>query len=392
MDRVVTYIITLYVTIVVVSSLLFPPMNIISIDNWLLPFVLLAITFFYFKNRTFRISLLLVVLIMGSCIISNYINNGLAFDEVLWSVRWLKLFIIGWASYYLITKNRKYTESLILMVFIGLTFINALQLIGVDAIVELYASKAEISDLLTRSLIDGRLSGTFINPNNNGFVFALFGVYFLVSGERAKYILLSISGILIVLSQSRTAFLAFLVVLVLVGLWLLSKHSRRRALYFLGGMCLFLMVAIQLNLKNLNSIFDGSAFRSNSITTRFEVIQKTIEVNEQNIWLGHGKINNIPDFLGYSIDNEYAYLYLEYGAIGIFFFLLLIGFLGILSMVQNKGHPVSIGLLLIMLVCGLTNLSFTNMEVGPVFALLFACALRLPGAENTNAIQNQSKA
>ena len=255
-----------------------------------------------------------------------------------------------------------------------------------------FASKAEISDLLTRSLIDGRLSGTFINPNNNGFVFALFGVYFLVSGERAKYILLSISGVLIVLSQSRTAFLAFLVVLVLVGLWLLSKHSRRRALYFLGGMCLFLMVAIQLNLKNLNSIFDGSAFRSNSITTRFEVIQKTIEVNEQNIWLGHGKINNIPDFLGYSIDNEYAYLYLEYGAIGIFFFLLLIGFLGILSMVQNKGHPVSIGLLLIMLVCGLTNLSFTNMEVGPVFALLFACALRLPGAENTNAIQNQSKA
>lgn len=392
MDRVVSYIITLYVVIVAVSSLLFPPMNIISIDNWLLPFALLAIIYYYFNNRTFGISLLLVGLIMGSCIISNYINNGLTFDEVLWSVRWLKLIIIGWTSYYLFTKNRKFTESLILIVFIGVTFINALQLIGVDAIVELYAPKADISDLITRSLIDGRLSGTFMNPNNNGFVFALFGVCFLVSEVRAKYILLSMSGILILLSQSRTVFLAFLFVVVLVILYVIYKRNRARLLYFLGGLCVFLMIAIQLNLKNLNSIFDGSAFRSNSITTRFEVIQKTIEINKQNIWLGHGKINDIPEFIGYSIDNEYAYLYLEYGVIGLSFYLLLIVFLFILSMVKNKGHPVSIGLLLIMLICGLTNLSFTNMEVGPAFAMLFAWTLLLPASENTKTIKDQSKA
>lgn len=392
MNRIVSYIITLYVVIVAVSSLLLPPMNIISIDNWLLPFALLAIIYYYFKTRAFRINFLLIVLIIGSGIISNYINEGLTFNEILWSVRWLKLIIIGWASYYLYTNNRQFAESLILTVFIGVTFINALQLMGVHAIVDLYAPKAEISDLINRSLIDGRLSGTFMNPNNNGFVFALFGIYFLVFAVRAKYILVSISGVLIILSQSRSAFLAFLLTVLVVSIFVLYRDNRRRLLYFIGGLCVFFMIAIQLNLKNLNSIFDGSAFRSNSITTRIEVIQKTIEVNEQHMYLGHGKINDIPQFLGYSIDNEYAYLYLEYGVLGLFFFLLLLVFLIILSMAQNKGHPASIGLILVMVFCGLTNLSFTNVEVGPVFAILFAGAFLLPVSVKNNPVQNQSKA
>ena len=392
MNRVAKYTITSYLVLVAFSSLLFPPMNIISVDNWLLPFALLAITYSYFKNRIFWLNFFLVVLIIASSLISNYINNGLAFDEVLWSVRWLKLITIGWASYYLFTKNWKLTEGLILSVFIGITLINALQLMGVATIVEFYAPKAEISDLINRSLIDGRLSGTFMNPNNNGFVFALFGIYFLVSAVRAKYILVSISGVLIILSQSRTAFLAFLFAVLVVSIFVLYRDNRRRLLYFIGGLCVFLMIAIQLNLKNLNSIFDGSAFRSNSITTRIEVIQKTIEVNEQYMYLGHGKINDIPKFLGYSIDNEYAYLYLEYGVLGLFFFLLLLVFLIILSIAQNKGHPASIGLILVMVFCGLTNLSFTNVEVGPVFAILFAGAFLLPVSVKNKTVQDQSKA
>ena len=80
---------------------------------------------------------------------------------------------------------------------------------------------------------------------------------------------------------------------------------------------------------------------------------------------------NIPEYLGYSIDNEYAFVYLEYGFVGIVALASLILLLIFLS-VSNRYRIGNLGLIMVMLICGLTNLSFTNLEIAPIFFILFA--------------------
>ena len=127
-----------------------------------------------------------------------------------------------------------------------------------------------------------------------------------------------------------------------------------------------------MKLTNLSSLFNGTAYKSNSISTRFEAINAVLDVNTLTPLFGKGKLSNIPDLIGRSIDNEYIYLYLEYGLIGLLVLLITVLFLSIIALKINKYN---LGLLFIMIICGLTNLTFSNLEVSAIFILLFSASL-----------------
>ena len=377
MDRLIKYILTTYVAVVILNALLLPPLNVISLDNLLFPLAGIAVVITFFRNKVFLISAILIGLLLASNLLSNYINGGLTLTEIAWTTRWLKLFAIGWSTYYVFRNNRQVFDGVLLIAFLGMVAVNALQLMGVSSVIELYASRVEIGESLLNNLVDGRLFGTFINPNNNGLIMAMFGVYFFTSNIRWKYLLMTLASGIVLMTQSRTVFLAFICVIALSGMYFLFKQSKKKFLLFLGGMAGLLLVLVQLKFSNLSSVFNGSAFYSNSITTRFRVVEKTIEANNGTPWFGQGKINSFPDFFGDSIDDEYAYVYLEYGLVGLLLLGLLVVFLCVLSIRKKKVSLAALGLIIMMLICGLTNLSFSNMEIGPTFAVLLVAAYAL---------------
>jgi hypothetical protein len=386
MDRLIKYVLTTYVAVVILNALLLPPVNVISLDNLIFPLAGIAVVITFFRNKTFLISAAIIGALLTSNLLSNYINDGLTLTEIAWTTRWLKLFAIGWSTYYVFRNNRQFFDGVLLIGFLGMVVINALQLMGVSSIIQLYASRVEVGESLLNSLVDGRLFGTFINPNNNGLIMAMFGVYFFTSNFRWKLVLMSLAGGIVLMTQSRTVFLAFVSVIALSGMYFLFKSNKKKFLMFLGGMVVLLLVLVQLKFSNLSSIFNGSAFYSNSITTRYRVVEKTIEANDATPWLGQGKINSFPEFFGDSIDDEYAYVYLEYGLIGLLLLGVLVVFLSILSIRNNKVSLAALGLIILMLICGLTNLSFSNMEIGPTFAVLLVAAYALSFPEREQVI------
>ena len=386
MDKVVKYLLGLFVAITLIDALLLPPFDFISLNNLLFPLATIGILIAYKQDKLFWISASLIGLIVISSLLSNYVNNGITKAEFIWSIRWVKLFTIGWSTYFVFQNNRKMLSHLLFMGFIGVVVINALQLIGIPSVIDLYSSKEAATVSLTKSLLDGRVFGSVLNPNNNGLLLSLFAVYFLTSNVRWKYLLVSISGLLILMTQSRTAFIALVLVigvLIIIHLW---KKSKRHLLLFGAGSLLVLFALIQLKFNNLSSLFDGSAFRSNSVNTRFDVANKVFEVNAESHFLGQGKLANIPELVGGSIDNEFMYVYLQYGFIGILALCTIVVLFSVMSIkpIVSRG---SLGMIIVMLICGLTNLSFSNLEIGSIFILLFVASLASSSIDSSESVK-----
>ena len=386
MTKTIKYIIISYIVLLVVNALLLPPLDIISIDNFLFPFALCSVIFLFYQKKEFQRSGLLVVFTLMGCLLSNYLSSGLSFIEFLWSIRIVKLFTAAWSAYYLLKENAPILRLLITITFIGFVIINALELLEWQYILDVYAPDQLTIDGLTESFFDNRVFGVFTNPNSNGLVLALFGFYYLISEEKNKFIYVGLAFSLLLMTQSRTAFIAFSVaVLLIVILEIVKKGRKFGVITIVIGFFLFLVLA-KLKLNNLSSLFDGTAFKSNSVSTRFDIGHKVIEVNNSNVILGQGKINNIPNLIGGSIDNEYLYVYLEYGLIGLVLSALLIILLSTFSFSYAQKR-ITLGLILIMLIGGLTNLSFSSLEVSGLFMILFVTSVT-----NEDKINQQKEA
>ncbi len=374
MDRIIRICISFYIFLIVVNTFLLPPLNIISLDNFLFPFTLVFLFFLYAKNRFFQLSFALAILLIGTKLVSNHMNEGLSLNEFLWSIRVLKQLAIGWSVYYMVRHLRPVFEKIVLFGFLGLALINSFQLLEWKFILDLYSAKPEMSNYLVYSLLDARIFGVFTNPNSNGLILGLFAFYFLLGNEKYKYILVFIASTLLIMSQSRTVFLVFTGLIIIYYILFFLKRNRKLLLLFLGGTILLLGFISSIKLNNLSSVFNGSAFISNSVKTRFKILDKVVDMNQDSYWFGQGKIDNIPQLIDGSIDNEFLYVYLEYGIIGIITSLLSILFLFFLAL-NKKMNSQTIYLLLIMLVSSATNLTFNNIEVSGGFILLFSAAL-----------------
>ena len=383
MNKLIQISLVCYVSLVLINSLLLPPINFVSIDNLLFPLAFIAVVYLYFKDLAFKWSIVIASLSLITALTSNYFSGGISTQEILWTLRIVKLITVGWSVYYLVNNHMRIFKSLLFFSFIGFIIINALQLLEWNFILDLYSSNQSNIDALNNSYLDGRIFGVSTNPNSNALILALFGFYFFMSNESNKYYLMLLTVALLLMTQSRTVFIAFAVSLFAAFVIKFINKGRKQLLLFLVITTISFLFIFNLKLTNLSSLFNGTAYKSNSISTRFEAINAVLDVNTLTPLFGKGKLSNIPDLIGRSIDNEYIYLYLEYGLIGLLVLLITVLFLSIIALKINKYN---LGLLFIMIICGLTNLTFSNLEVSAIFILLFSASML-----NKNKVEDQQQ-
>ncbi|MCO5260284.1 MAG: O-antigen ligase family protein [Crocinitomicaceae bacterium] len=369
-NNIKTGVLLIYLALVIVVDLLLPKLGFISLSNLLFPIVLIVLGHTYFKDKTFLLIGSLVILYCLFEVFVNFYNAPLTTNEISYVLRPLKLFAIGYSTYFLMQKYAPQIKNLLLFSFIGVAVIVALQLLGISSIIDWYVPQKEIADSLKFSLFDARVIGVFINPNNLG-LFALLSFVFVYKNDmNYKKELLLLLFLLMLFSQSRTVIIAFIVIILLE--FIRFKKVKINYWYLLAFFAL--IIGIGLSLPNTRSLFTGDAFHSNSFLKRFFVIDNVLQVNKESFVLGKGHINDIISLVGGSIDNEYAYIYLEYGIIGLI--LTLLGFAGLfIGLYRKSANYITIYLFVILLIAGFTNLSFSNYEILP-FMIVF-CVLSL---------------
>lgn len=328
-----------------------------KLDDVLLIPSLLFITWEYNKNKTFIVFLILASSLIGTGLISDYLNAPLQISEVIWNIRWYKLLTVGWSVYYLSKWNVRAIEYGVFGLFMIHTGVCLFELI-----------------FPANFFIEQRVSGVFGNPNNTALCFLIIGAYFTALKDKKYIPWILVSIIMIVATQSRTALITTFICLLLVPIVYKFKITWRRGVVVLVILTLTLTAIFQF--KNSRSLLNGTAFQSNSFLTRVHVIESVQEINKDNWLMGQGKIANIPERYNFSIDNEMAYWFLEYGMVGVFLYLILIVTLFYLA---TKMRKESLIFVVIAVVCGMTNLVVKNMELGSVFFILFVASWNKKG-------------
>jgi len=371
----------LFVLTALVQRLLMPPVSIPSVDTLLLPIAGFVILLEFKNDLWFRRGILIFGGIVLTTILSNTMNNGITLNEMLWSIRWVKLFALLWSGLYLARYFPGYFKWFVESLFLLIVLVNAFQLMQVSAVIDLYAPNEVLAEYAKRTVFESRLFGTMQNPNNNAMIMALFALYFAFVQNKWKYAYMALALVILLMTQSRTVILATSVIIPLTFFFRNYKLSARRLIFIITGALAAVTVVWLLDLHYVSSIFDGTAFQSSSLSNRFEALNRVIELNKENWLFGQGKVVSIPGLIGHSIDNELGYIYLEKGALGIFAFVGLLTYTILLK--KSKGFFIEgIAFVGIMLICGLTNLAFTNPESGCLFFVLFlAVGEKLPGRE-----------
>jgi hypothetical protein len=358
-----------YIFVILFIDFLLPPNGFVSISNILLPIILLGQIFFFFQHKYFRIFGIIVSIWSIYKLIVNYIYPPLTFQELTEIFRLFKLLAIVFSVFYIHQYSHIVVSRLIVVSFIFQVVIVAFQLIGIDYFINAYVLRPELIDLHRYGLTDVRVSGVFLNPNDLGFFNLLVALYFYFSANQSRYFLLSLALLVVFMSQSRTIFITLLVVILILSI---SNYFKNKKIKFNPKpaiLILSLIIVFSLLLPNTQSLIDGSAFKSHSFLARFEIIGNTIELNKSSMLIGQGYVNDIPKIVGGAIDNEYALIYLQYGLIGLLLlFATLIFSLRLIKSFPNKLFFYTS--LVVFLIVGFTNLSFSNFEVIPYFLIV----------------------
>lgn len=380
------YLTLLFVVFSLVGALFVPALVRFILDDLFFPFGLIFLGVTFFKKPEWRWIILAFCAIAAWGMFSDILANGtIRTGPVGMLLRWLKwpIIFISIAELGQLKIKRNYLENGVVISFLILAGMNILMMVnpfGIGKILsETYTQRLEI--LLSNYNEFGafRLSGTMRNPNTNAAVFGLFLLFFLhLDGRKYwKYILLAF--VLIFLTQSRTV---LLVVLAILGLYVLSKNSRKVNLIVIPGGILALFAGLFLfRSSNLMSIFNGSAFQSNSWTNRVEHYGVLLESGTRDLLLGHGIILDPFTSVGFYFDSEYLSISYQYGIIGLLIWVFIAGLL--LQLALKADRKSTFGWALVVFIFGIatTNFTFLNVECGVLMMTLIGAWFFLQGNE-----------
>lgn len=369
------YIFALYLGLCLLLDVALPSRLNVSYLNYLFPIVLILLVSEYRHNTAFKNSLLMVG---GFCVyqlIVNTIVQPLRFSEILWSFQFLKIFTLFWCAHFMMKNNKHLFRILIDTAFIILVLINVFQLIEITAVLEIYAPSTNYFYESTSSVLDARLYGSFLNPNNNALSLLLFLVYYIYNNRHLKWSLVVIAALLIFMTQSRTALLLMVLVFGIFALFSSNINRKKLAIFGVFGVAAIAAVLAVFKFDYILMLVDGRIFTSSSFLTRTEAISAVLDINSSDWIIGQGKVGDIPSFIGYSIDNQYFYTYLEYGVVGVIMLISLIAYLIKLSF--RPLRLMTITLMLCLIFAGFSNLSFSNGELISLYSALLASSFLL---------------
>lgn len=358
-----------YIFVLLFVDLLLPPNGLLSISNILLPFVLIGQSIVFFRHKYFRIIGIIISVWCFYSLTNNYIHPPLTFQECTEIFRLVKILAISFSVLYVYKYYPNIVPRLLVVSFLLQVAIVAFQLLKIDWFIDVYVPRLEQVIILKHGLIDARVSGIFSNPNDLGFFNLLCALYFFFSNSRSRYFLLTLALLVVFMSQSRTVFIALLFIIGVLSTYYYFKNKKIK----FNPKPMLLVVALVfifcLFLPNTRSLLDGSAFKSHSFLARFEIIGNTIEVNKTSVFFGQGYVADIPKIVGGAIDNEYAFVYLQSGLIG----LLLLATTVILGLILVRKFPSRLFFYIsfaVFFIVGFTNLSFSNFGIIPYFAIM----------------------
>lgn len=372
----------LFVVTTVFAALFWPAQIPFIFDDILLPFASVHLGVVFIQNKQWRIIILLFGMIAAWGIASDFLaNSTFRTTHLGLIIRWIKwpiiIVTVGNLSHFKISKEQIINS--IILLFLGLASINLILLLNPFQLGEvlhmLYSPKAEVLLGNYHEFGGFRLSGTMLNPNNNGVIFGLILIFFL-SLDRKKYWKYCLLAFLFIfLTQSRTV---LILIIALVALIILMKNKRKTNMILIpAGIIGLLAMLFAFRSTNLMSILSGDAFKSNSWTNRMEHYSIFFDSTSSTKALGHGVILDPIASAGIHFDSEYLSILYQYGIIGLIILISITLYLPFL--VKRITDSSFYGWLLVLYIAGIgvTNFVFLNVEVITLLSMLLGAWLFL---------------
>lgn len=224
-----------------------------------------------------------------------------------------------------------------------------------------------------------RAMGTMGNPNNNGFMFLLFLIFFLPKQkkqvDKSKLLFSSLALIGIFMCQSRTVFLALLVVLLIY--FVINKSNKRRILYYSILTVFTFTLFYLLGNSYIGSLGNMTSLQSAGIGRLEQWIKILHEMPEYWIF-GHGPNKEFFEANNIYAESEYFLLLFRYGIVGLAayaFYIFLISKDSIRSLFKEYSL---INLVLIAyLITAITNTPMHSVKLQFILSMLLGMGILL---------------
>lgn len=367
LERILYLLALLFAVFGVIGELFFPAHVRFILDDGLFPFGVMYLALIFFKKKDWR----WLILAFGAMAVWGGLSDLLAHGGIRTApigmlLRWLKwpIILVAVADLSRIGARKEQVENAMCFLFLALAGLNIIMILNPFgwglALSEWYSPKSDVMLSNYNEFGAFRLSGTMLNPNNNAILFGLFLLYFLHMNARKywKYILLAF--VIIFLTQSRTV---LLVSLFIFGIYIIQTSSRRTRLILIPATLFSLLIGLFLvRSTNLMSIFNGSAFTSNSFTLRVEHYNVLFESKTSELLVGHGIVLNPLDAVGFYFDSAYLSITYQYGIVGMLIWLMIIASIWSMIRMWNRTSTFAWAVTLFILGVASTNFTFLNTE------------------------------
>lgn len=249
---------------------------------------------------------------------------------------------------------------------------------------ELYtpAHHQDATDILRLRGEANRFTGLSGNPNAFGamVLILLIAVFKFRYGTISLIVYSSVGVILLILSQSRTVFIAFTIACLLIMLRKRARFNRYALLllFFLVFSAAY-FASYQLNLTFISSLFDTSIITSESLEVRAFNWNRLFQMIIQNPIFGHAPRQEFFANSGFNPDSEYILTAWRYGFFG-FLALVLLLIYPIRLILGNKvgSKQDRFGILILVtatLVISLTNVTFSDHRFSVIYAFVFGISM-----------------
>lgn len=390
----VKYISAFYLAVAILICISWPLEDVFFFENVLfIPSFLFAI-FLVIKNRGYYLQFALITLsvFFTLLILELYNNQELIFDHLLYLLRWIKYGVIFILTLCFFRKSN--LDQIIICVkgsFLLLAFFNILIYINAFGIGEFlqYLHSPKDTFALSNFHEPGvfRLGGTMMNPNDNGILFGLFFLLFVLHESFKDYYFAIISFLIVLLTQSRTAVLILLGILLIWIIYFIIKTKVSKKQFFLGIFIIITTITFfsVFNFNYISTVFTGKAFQSNSFIIRIENFKSIINSSNDILISGQGVITDQVAVFGKYLDSELTTVIAQFGLIGLFIWLVLIASMIIIAIKKTIHSKVFISFIILYSGTSLTNLSFFNTQLGLLLFVFLGLTFKSKNEINNEA-------
>lgn len=341
-------------------------------ENLIIPFLLLSIALKPPKIDETFLYLLFAAFVVHILVYLNSQDSGIVLTEGL---RWFKLGIIYLFIAALSADVKKFAIDGIFFSLFAVIIINLLQLFNPfelgQFIVDFYkGNEAHVPLFQSQSSI--RIIGTETNPNNNAIFLILGGVFSItqhIYSKSFRWLLIGLCCfVLIIFTQSRTAIVALLTLILLFGL--AYKINRKYLIGVAITLGLGIVIVFFMNFHYIFQLFRGNPLEVNSVKLRYLAWQQVWEIIQLNPIFGTGSAETLKKYTSASPDNEALFVWATRGIYGLLSFVMILTHLLIKSFKRFEENPIiqSVFFALVMFVIiGFTNVTIYNIRIGMFF-------------------------